>query len=81
MIAVDIFAPYLGETYDFELDENVPLGALTEEIIEMICHKEKIAFPKRGLCKLFDPERKKMFLDSDTLYDTGTHPGQRLILC
>lgn len=40
MILVDVYVPSIGNTYDFQLDEGVPIGSLIEEISEMIGQKE-----------------------------------------
>ena len=40
MILVDIYVPSIGNTYDFQLDEEVPVGNVIEEISEMIGQKE-----------------------------------------
>lgn len=40
MILVDIYVPSTGNTYDFQLDEEVPVGNVIEEISEMIGQKE-----------------------------------------
>lgn len=40
MILVDIYVPSTGNTYDFQLDEGVPVGNVIEEISEMIGQKE-----------------------------------------
>lgn len=41
MITVEVFAPVLNRSYDFKLDENVKISLLLEEILEMLCRKEK----------------------------------------
>ena len=40
MILVDIYVPSIGNTYDFQLDEEVPVGNVIDEISEMIGQKE-----------------------------------------
>lgn len=40
MILVDIYVPSTGNTYDFQLDEEIPVGNVIEEISEMIGQKE-----------------------------------------
>lgn len=40
MILVDIYVPSTGNTYDFQLDEGIPVGNVIEEISEMIGQKE-----------------------------------------
>lgn len=40
MILVDIYVPSTGNTYDFQLDEDVPVGNVIEEVSEMIGQKE-----------------------------------------
>ena len=40
MILVDIFVPSVNNVYDFQLDEYTPIGAIIEEIAELIEQKE-----------------------------------------
>lgn len=42
MMLVDIYIVSIDKTYDFNLDEDTPIGVLTDEIGEMVSQKEKI---------------------------------------
>lgn len=42
MILVDIYFVCIDQTYDFNLDEETPIGVLIDEIAEMVSQKEKI---------------------------------------
>lgn len=42
MVLVDICIVSIDKTYDFNLDEDTPIGVLIEEIGEMVSQKEKI---------------------------------------
>lgn len=41
MILVDVTVPSLNKTYDFQLDEKVPVSMIIDEISEMIIQKER----------------------------------------
>lgn len=38
MILVDIDVPIMGNSYDFQVEENVEIAQLIEELGEIICH-------------------------------------------
>lgn len=82
MIAVDVYVPYLGSTYDFNLDERSPISSLINEITSMICMKERWLMPATtGELALFSPTQMRMLSYADSLYQEGIKPGQSLILC
>lgn len=81
MILVEVTVPVLNRKYDFELDETVKVGLLTDEILEMLCRKEKRAMPDKmdafclsdlSLGTVLDPEA--------TLREYGIRDGGQLIL-
>lgn len=81
MILVEVTVPTLNRKYDFELDETVKIGLLTDEILEMLCRREKREMPARtdafclselSLGTILDPE--------GTLQDYGVKDGGQLIL-
>ncbi len=43
MILVDIYVPSVDKTYDFQLNEQIPVAMVLEEISEMIGQKEHAA--------------------------------------
>ena len=82
MIAVDVYVPYLGSTYDFSLDDRAPISSLINEIAAMICLKERWPMPTAtGDLALFSPAQMRMLAYMSSLYQEGIKAGQSLILC
>lgn len=82
MIAVDVYMPYSGLTYDFNLDESEPISSLIHELATMICLKEHWSLPTTtDNLALFSPAQKRMLSRMNSLYQEGIRAGQRLILC
>lgn len=81
MILVDIYVPAVGNTYDFQLDEEEKTGTLIEEISELIGQKEHCRIvgdiSKLMLCFCKD---KKILSKNMTLADSGVQNGDSLIL-
>lgn len=82
MIAVDVRVPYLGQTYDFTLDEAVPIASLIDEIVNLICLKERWPIPAstNGLT-LFALKQARALPPTSTLFREEIDAGQSLILC
>lgn len=82
MITVDVHVPYLSTTYDFNLDETVPIAALIDELTTTICLKERWTPPETIQdLSLFSLAQKRILSRTGSLYSEGIHTGQRLILC
>ena len=75
MIAVDVRVPYLGQTYDFTLDEAVPIASLID-------FKERWLIPAstNGLT-LFALKQARALPPASTLSREEIDAGQSLILC
>lgn len=41
MILVEVKVPSMDKSYDFMLDESMPIAAVIEEIVEMVSQKEQ----------------------------------------
>ena len=41
MILIDVHVPVLDQAYDFELDEDLEVGMLMEEILDLLSNKEQ----------------------------------------
>ena len=62
MFLADVSVPVLNQIYDFKLDENMKIGILIEEIVEMICQKEQCQmFGKSLEIFLGEVEKKEIF--------------------
>lgn len=81
MILVDIYVPSLDKTYDFQVDEKVPVESLIVEIAEMIGNETKSgkkADPEKFyLCSL---DREMIFPAKSSLQACGMKNGSRLML-
>lgn len=81
MIMVDIFVPILNKTYDFNLNEDAPIGAIVEEVTEMVCHREHWPLPANAQqLVLSDEMHRCVLLQSKTLRQSGIINGSHLIL-
>ena len=82
MITVDVHVPYLGQTYDFSLDEAAPIASLIDEIVKLICFKERWLIPAstNGLT-LFALKQTRALPPTSTLSREEIDAGQSLILC
>lgn len=81
MILVDIYIPALDKTYDFQVEETVPVEDLVMEITEMVGSetrtKNKLSVEKFLLCS---PDRGVIFQKGSTLGSYGIRNGYRLML-
>ena len=81
MILVDIYVPAMDKSYDFMLDENVNVSALTTEITEMLAKKtgsDRCA--DRNEFVLYHVNREAPIPAGKSLYESGVRDGDRLIL-
>ena len=80
MILVDIYVPSIDKTYDFQLNENVPIHTVIEEIAEMIGQKERTAVAgNRDNLMLCDTKSQQELDKKRTLREYGFTTGQSLI--
>lgn len=81
MILVDIYIPSLDKTFDFQVDENAPVGNLIMEIAEMIGNETKsgksLSYEKLILCS---GEQEKIFQRTSTLLTYKIKNGSKLML-
>lgn len=80
MILTDIYVPALQETFDFELDENVPVGWLSMEIAQILARKTGMAWSREEEPFLLGSFEKQDILDNAlTLAECGIRNGSRLL--
>lgn len=81
MILVDIYVPTVGNTYDFQLDENEKISTIVEEIGELINQKEHCTLvgeiSNLMLCSM---DNKSILPGNLTLYQLGIKTGNSLLL-
>ena len=81
MILVDIYIPFLDQTYDFQVDENVPVENLIMEIVEMVGNETRLKINLSAenfmLCSM---EQNVILKKSSTLLFYGIKNGSKLML-
>lgn len=81
MILVDVYVPSLDKEYNFSLNENVNIGTIREEVVEMIGQKEQTQLVGNisGM-NLLSKERESILPDNSTLARCGIKTGAMLYL-
>ncbi|MBR1629548.1 MAG: glutamyl-tRNA amidotransferase [Lachnospiraceae bacterium] len=81
MVLVDIFVPSVNQSYDFQLNETIPVGTVIEEIAEMVGQKEHCEIVGNvGELVLCDMSTSAVLNNDRSLQDEGVFTGKRLIL-
>ncbi len=81
MIIVEIKVPALDKTYDFQLEENVPLKDVRREIGEIICRKEQLSLEGDVADLLmWDAKEKRQLALEETAYENGLRTGDCILL-
>lgn len=80
MILVDVQVPAVNQTYDFELDEEMPVGELIREVTEIIAQKEKMDYSRGDKMYLYAMWHESILNDAYSLKKQGIKSGEKLIL-
>lgn len=81
MILVDVYMPSIDDSYDFMLDENVPVEQVIVEISEMIAKKATgKAQINKGNFLMCSMEQNRPLDQKQTLYENGIRDGSRLMM-
>lgn len=80
MILVDIHVPAMDKTFDFELDEEMPAGRITEKIKSLVACQEQIGFDQEEKMFIYSLGKEKVLSDAYTLKEQGIENGERLVL-
>ena len=81
MILVDIYVPSIDMTYNFMLDEQVPVEAIVEELVEMVERKEQTTFVgNRSKVQLIDRATRRSLPKENTLLECSIATGSTLLL-
>ena len=80
MILIDIYALILDKTYDFELDEHVPVEELTKEILLLIGQKENLSMVSEKESYLYSVTRNCILRRDYNLEMQGMVSGEQLLL-
>ncbi|MCD8361611.1 MAG: EsaB/YukD family protein [Lachnospiraceae bacterium] len=81
MILVEVCYRVLNRTYDFRVDETVPIGELVSQMVRSISQSERIPLAEDyGLFMLGDQSKREIFHPSSTLAENGVRSGATLFL-
>ena len=80
MVLVDIYVTSLDKTYQFSLNERVPIRSVILEITEMIEQKERVKLNGDSeSMRLYNPATASVLPVENSLADCYIRSGQRLI--
>ena len=81
MLLLEVKVPALCGRYDFELEERASVEVLIQEIIAVICQKERCDCYQDGQeLRLYSQEMERQLSPSEILGTCGVQNGQSLIL-
>lgn len=80
MILVDIQVPAVNETYDFELDENLPAGDLIPQIAALAARQENMEWNRSTEMCLYAFHHGGILNQELSLKKQGVKSGEKLIL-
>lgn len=81
MIIVKVEVPILGESYDFQIDENSYVVQLIEDFTEMVCRRNACGFSgDAGRMLLWDKARGLLLRRDQTAAENGVVNGSVLML-
>lgn len=81
MLFVEVKVPALCGRYDFELEESASVEVLIQEILAVICQKERCQrFENGQKFQLYSQELERQLLPEEVLGTCGVQNGQSLIL-
>lgn len=81
MIIVKVDIPIMGQEYDFQIDENVPLYEVQEELAEMICRRQQCRLDGCDYrLLLWDKKRRILLRREETARENGLETGSVLMM-
>lgn len=81
MIVVDMEIEAMDRTYDFKLDESVPISKIIDDICELVAQKEKCASAKQPEKLVLCNKSTGQILPQDmSLKACGVISGEKLML-
>lgn len=81
MILVDVYIPSVDDSYDFMLDENVPMEQIITEISEMVSKKvQGRSIGDSAGFMMCSMGNREVLDKNQTLYLNGIRDGDRLML-
>lgn len=80
MILVDIQVPAVGQSFDFELDEEMSAGAVTDKVVSLIADKEEMKICHGEKMYFYAPDKEMLLREECSLKQQGIRGGEKLIM-
>lgn len=80
MILVDVQVPAMGQSYDFELEEEMSVGEAIAEVVSLIADREKWRVCSGEKMYFYFPRREILLQDEFSLRQQGIQNGEKLML-
>lgn len=81
MIIVTVDVPMMEVSYDFQIDEDVPLGIVRNELADMIARNSQCGIDGRTTELMIWDKRRSVLLDMErTGYENGLETGSELVM-
>ena len=81
MIIVKVEVPIMGQEFDFQIDENIPVYEIQAEIADMICRRVQCGMDgEDNKLLLWDKKRSLMLNREKTAFENGLETGSELLL-
>lgn len=81
MILVDVEAPVMGKTYDFQIDGGIPVNIVARQMRDMICMKEQCDYcGNEDSLTLWDIRGERLMPGDKTADECGIITGMSLML-
>lgn len=80
MILVDIQVPAVGQSFDFELDEEMNVGTAVIKVASLIAEKERMKVCYGETMYLYVPDKEILLRAEESLKQQGIRAGEKLIM-
>lgn len=81
MILVDIYVPALDDSFQFELEEQIPIQDILSQIIQILTVKTKNSLREGDAPFLLcNPKKQEILSKEKSLRECGIEDGTRLLL-
>lgn len=80
MILVDVQVPAVGQSFDFELDEEMNVGIAIEEVSALIAQKEDLKLCDGQKMYFYAPDKELILREEFSLKQQGILGGEKLLM-
>lgn len=81
VIIVTVDIPVMEVSYDFQIDEDVPIGVVRNELADIICRSNQCEMDGQASNLMIWDKRRNVMLDMQrTGYENGLETGSELVM-